>query len=62
MILEANKNYYHSKVLVKSIWRTTGNDPIVKVSLLVTCMLVFVYNSAKVGKCYKVNLIPYSTL
>jgi len=41
---------------------TKGDDPIVKVSLLVTCMLAFVYNSAKVGKCYIVNWITDSTL
>ena len=44
------------------IRRTTGNDPSVKDSVLVTRMLSFVYNSAKVGKCYIVNWITYSTL
>ena len=42
--------------------RCAGNDPSVKVSVLVMCILSFVYNSAKVGKCYIVNLITYSTL
>ena len=42
-----------------TLCRTTGNDPSGKVSVLVMCMLSFVY---KVGKCYIVNLITYSTL
>ena len=33
------------------------HDPSVKVSVLAMCMLSFMYNSAKVGKCYIVNLI-----
>ena len=32
-----------------------------KVSILGTLRLYFMYNSAKVGKCYIVNLITYST-
>ena len=39
-------------------WLTQSHDPSVKVSVLATCMLSFMYNSAK---CYIVNLITYST-
>ena len=41
-----------------------GRTPLfwgVKVSVLATCWLCFMYNSAKVGKCYIVNWITYST-